>query len=131
MKTISLDTSIILDFFLQRTNSPRVRNYFLQARNNQIVLHISLIVVLEIDWVLRSYYDYKKTDIIPIIRKIMAVPNCEIPDKARVNKALLVYEQTPRVNFDDCLIALEAIDNKCADLATSDQQLLKLYRKLK
>lgn len=131
MKLVSIDTNCVLDFFLKRANSKRLKQLILEAVEGDVALYISLIVVLEIEWVLRSYYGFTRNRIANVLKQLFELPNCEIPDKSRLAKALLLYENTSQVSLDDCVLVLESIDNKCADLATSDKKLLALYKKLR
>ena len=131
MKTIAIDTNILLDYFLHREKYDQAERLITQSSSGELNIYIPILVIFEFAWTLKSYYKVEKVVIIDRISAILELPNCEVPDKNRVINALLLYKVTPQVSLVDCLIILEAIDNKCADFASSDSKLIKLYTKLK
>ncbi len=131
MKTIAIDTNILLDFFLKREKYDQAKRLIVQSTNGECNVYIPILVIFEFAWTLKSYYKIEKPVIIDRISAILELPNCEVTDKNRIINALLLYKVTPQVSFVDCLIILEAIDNKCANFSSSDSKLIKLYAKLK
>ena len=131
MKTIAIDINILLDFFLHREKYDQAERLITQSASGMYNLYIPILVIFEFAWTLKSYYKIEKAIIIDRISAILELPCCEVPDKNRILNAILLYKETPQVSLVDCLIILEAIDNKCADFASSDSKLIKLYAKLK
>ncbi|TSC93781.1 MAG: hypothetical protein CEN91_122 [Candidatus Berkelbacteria bacterium Licking1014_85] len=131
MKTIAIDTNILLDFFLERENYSQAKKLIEQSVINEFNIYIPIPVLLEFAWTLKSYYKIEKTIIVDRLTAVLRLQNCKIPDKNRVIKALLLHKNTPQVSFVDCIIVLEAIANKCTDLVTSDKKLTRLYKKIK
>lgn len=128
---IALDTNILLDYFLGRDNHAKAHRLISASATGEIVLYIPLLVILEFDWILKGFYKVDKPTITHRIDLILDIPNCEINNRQLLATALELYKKESGVSLDDCLIILEAMDKKCADFASSDGKLIKLYRKLK
>lgn len=128
---IAIDTNILLDYFLERDNFAKAHNLISATATGDVVLYIPLLVILEFDWILKGFYKIDKPTIIHRIGLILEMPNCEVKDRQLLTMALELYKKESGVSLDDCLIILEAIDNKCADFSSSDSKLIKLYAKLK
>ena len=129
--TIAIDTNILIDYFLERENYAQAKNLILSPAIGESVLYISQLVILEFEWMLKGFYKVEKSTIIHRINLIMEIPNCEIGDRQLLTSALGLYGNESGISLDDCIIVLEAIDNKCADFVTSDKKLSRLYKKLK
>lgn len=130
-QVIAVDTNILLDYFLERDNYAKAHRLISATATGEVVLYIPSLVILEFDWILKGFYKIDKPTIVHRIELILNMPNCEIKERQLLTTALKLYEKESGVSLDDCLIILEAIDNKCADFASSDSKLAKLYRKLK
>ena len=59
---------------------------------SQHSVFISRTVLLETEWVLRTVYKNKRTDILNLFRALLEVDNTEIEDSVAVSQALDFYE---------------------------------------
>ncbi len=72
------------------------------ARRGEQVL-VSLPVIVEAEWVLRSRYEMDKGEVISIFRDLLAVRELTLDEHGSVEEALF-YWQDSRADFVDCLI---------------------------
>lgn len=132
MKIVAVDANVLLDYFLKREKRFYQADVLIrQAVDGQLIIFMALPVVLELTWVLKSYYKMPRSDISQYIKSILDIPNCEIMDREFLQKALDVYSKEAGVNFVDCLIVTIYKRVKVDDFITHDLQLMRLYKKLK
>jgi predicted nucleic-acid-binding protein len=65
-------------------------------------LFVSLTVVLELEWVLRSRYEYPKEQVLSTLSSLLETRELEFQDEAAVEHALYYYRRS-RVDFAECL----------------------------
>ncbi|MFY9484208.1 MAG: PIN domain-containing protein [Patescibacteria group bacterium] len=130
MKTVALDTNILLDYFLERPVNKRSFTLMKQAQEGSLVLFLPLPVILEFEWTSRTYYKISKQALTDRIFMLLSVPNCLVEDKKLLFEALDLYQKSSGVSFDDCLIVLMAKKAKTNNFVTSDRALQKLWKKL-
>ena len=71
---------------------------------------ISLVVLVELIWVLQFSYDFNKSEITTIIEKILRSAELQVERSEIVNQALGQFRFS-RADFSDCLI------DRCSDTA--------------
>lgn len=87
---------------------------------------ISNVVVMETVWVLESVYSFGRSDIGAAMKMVLDLVACVTEDGAAIRAALGLYENTPRVGFEDCLILEIARARGQLPLATFDRALARL-----
>ena len=130
MNVIAVDANLLLDYFLGRTQAKRLIQLLTQVEQGEIVLYTPLPVVLECEWVLRSYYDLPKSRIIGYLHAIDALNTYGSESTDDLHRALTLW-QTQTVSFDDCVIVILALRARATELATGDRKLTTLFRKLR
>jgi predicted nucleic-acid-binding protein len=86
---------------------------------------ISLLVLLEIEWVLRSRYNLSKAEIQAAFSALLETPNLVFEDEPSVEQALYSWKGAA-ADFEDCLIEARNRRLGCYATATFDSKALKL-----
>lgn len=130
MKTIAIDTNVVLDFLLKR--QPRFKiaqKYFQDCLDGKIQLFFSCALFLEIEWVLRSFYKQPRAMITDFFDQFLALENGIIKDKKILEDSLLLYRGN-NVALTDAMILIEAAFAGSDEFVTFDQKLQTLSRLL-
>jgi len=129
---IFVDTNYFLRFLLadNHEQSEKVKELFLSAAEGKNQLFTSNIVIFEIYWVLSSYYQRDKTEIISTLEKILTLEFIKIDDRPIFLQALDIFRQQP-FSLEDCYHLAFARIQRAKSFATFDQKLAKAWKKLK
>ncbi len=85
---------------------------------------VSVIVLCEITWVLRSAYGFGKEALVTVLDRMLATPRLVLEDRELVRQALAQFREG-RGDFSDCLIGVRNRSAGCSDTATFDRSLGK------
>lgn len=108
MRTIGLDTNAILCYRLERDPGyQKVRQLFEQCLAGKLRIYIPLPVLLEIEWVLRSYYEQPKEKVVSFFEELLLADNVIMDRKSDIKIALNLYKTNGQVSFTDCCILRE------------------------
>ncbi|CCV12391.1 type II toxin-antitoxin system VapC family toxin [Mesorhizobium sp. STM 4661] len=115
---LAIDTNLIVRYLTgdHPTQSPRARSLI----DSQPVF-VAVTVILEVDWVLRSTYDYEPPEIARTLRAFSGLPTVNVEDGAIVSSALDLSEKG--MDFADALHLGKSAH--CADFATFDREFVK------
>jgi predicted nucleic-acid-binding protein len=86
---------------------------------------ISLLVLLETEWVLRSRYSLPKSLIIAAISGLLDASDVRFEDEAAIEEALFIWRDAT-ADFADCLIGAKNRRLGCRATATFDVKASKL-----
>lgn len=129
MKTIAVDTNVLIDFRLERKpNFPQANRIFQDCVDGKSLIFIPQIVFPEIEWVLRSYYKVKKDRITDFFADLLALEGVVMANKSLIEQALLLFSKT-NIKFTDAIILTEIQHFYPDEFLTFDQDLQKLYLK--
>lgn len=128
---IGLDTNIIIRYLTQDDKkqaevATRIVENELNSENQGF---ISLVVLVEIVWVLMRCYDQTKTELYSVINQLLATKQFQVEQLDNAFKALRKWQQT-NGDFSDALIAVLAQDKGCAYTLTFDKKAVSLGMKL-
>ena len=124
---IGLDTNVLVRFLVRDDEEQFERARKLirrQAQDGQPV-RISLLVLLETEWVLRSRYKLKKGEILSAFSDLLSALDISFEDEPSIEAALFVWKDSP-AQFADCLIGARHWALGCRATATFDGDALKL-----
>ena len=123
---IGLDTNVLVRFLVRDDEAQYERARRLIRREAQAgePACISLIVLLETEWVLRSRYELSKAEILSAFSDLLSAADLSFEDEAVVEEALFVWQDS-RAQFADCLIGTRYRALGCRATATFDQGALK------
>jgi predicted nucleic-acid-binding protein len=93
-------------------------------RDNSVVL-ISLLVMIETEWVLRSRYELDKTTTLAALRRLLETRELSFEDEPAIEEALFNWQDS-NCGFTDCLIAAHNRRLGCRATATFDGKAARL-----
>src|SRR3989344_1737707 len=95
MKTYIADTNFYLRFILQdvERQAKKAEIYLTKAKSGLIQIFFPDETILEMEFVLRSYYSVKKDDIIKNLSGLIRMEYVDIENRAIWEKALEIYEK--------------------------------------
>lgn len=109
MTTLWLDANVILRFL---TGDPeelaeRSRRLMARAEKGELSLYVSDLVLAEVVWVLKSFYQHGKSEIADVVGALVSAPGIRVDDRDITIRALeLARDQN--VDYLDAVIALQA-----------------------
>jgi predicted nucleic-acid-binding protein len=124
---LGLDTNVLVRFLVRdhEAQFERARRLIKREVGAQEKVLISLMVLLETEWVLRSRYAVQKTHIIDAISGLLDATELELEDEPAVEEALYLWEDSA-ADFADCLIGAHHRRLGCRATATFDARAVKL-----
>ena len=123
----SLDTNVIVRWLVEddRKQTARVQTLFESAREGQFVLFVPSTVALELEWVLRSRYQFEKSSVLAAFIALLEAREIEFQDEAALERALDQY-RLGVAEFADCLHAALSHAADRAPLLTFDAKAARL-----
>ena len=104
---IGIDTNVLVRYLI-RDDEGQFRKALALIRREAAArrpILISLVVLLETEWVLRSRYRLRKDDIVAAISRLLDTSDFELENEPSVEEALHVWKKN-RADFADCLIGV-------------------------
>jgi len=127
VRIIGIDTNILLSLRLQRdAQTKKAQSLFEDCLKEKLQVYIPDIVVVETEWVLRSYYKQSKDQIIEFLEEVMLIKNVLMHDK-KLYRIVLETFRTTNLDLIDCMIIVQIQDFKVDKFLTFDENLKKLY----
>jgi predicted nucleic-acid-binding protein len=122
---LGVDSNILIRF-LTRDDEEQfaAASQFLEQAADRS-LFVSLIVLVEINWVLRRVYKRAKLDVLQTLDELTDARQLVVEERARVIRAIDLA-RTTRADFSDALIALGHEAGGCRRTATFDVDALDL-----
>lgn len=122
----AIDTNVLVrllveDDLAQAEQAERVITSEQQLGNPVL---ISLLVLLETEWVLRSRYEFAKAKIIDALAAVLDTDSFHLEDEHAVARALHLWRQVT-AGFADCLIAERHLSLGAQATLTFDKQAAK------
>lgn len=127
LKPIALDTNVLVRFLVDddREQSREVNELFQVYGAEGVPIHVSLTVLLETEWVLRSAYRRDRASIAHAISALLSIAELSLENEPAVEAALHLNRLNPQVGFADCL-HLACAQRIPATLATFDIKASRL-----
>jgi predicted nucleic-acid-binding protein len=124
---LGLDTNVLVRFLVRdhEAQFERARRLIKREVGSQEKVLISLMVLLETEWVLRSRYGLQKPHIIDAISGLLDAAELELEDEPAVEEALYLWKDSA-AEFADCLIGAHHRRLGCRATATFDARAVKL-----
>jgi predicted nucleic-acid-binding protein len=124
---IGLDTNVLVRFLVRDDEEQfeRARKLIRRQAQDGRPVRISLLVLLETEWVLRSRYKLKKGEILSAFSDLLSAVDMSFEDEPSIEEALFVWKDSP-AQFADCLIGARHRALGCTSTATFDGDALKL-----
>lgn len=124
---LGLDTNVLVRYLVRddQLQFEKARRLIKrEADKNESVL-VSLLVLLETEWVLRSRYELSKPEILSVFSTLLDVAGLAFEDEPSIEHALYSWKDSV-ADFADCLIEARNRRLGCEATATFDARALKL-----
>lgn len=129
MKTLVVDTNVVLRFFLNDVphQKQEVDDLLGKAKSGSIRLIIMQINIFELHFALSKYYQFDKSSVIDVLKSLIATDYIEIESREAFGLALELYNSYNIEFVDSFLLASLQMQN--AELFTFDKKLKKVERR--
>jgi len=100
----SIDTNVLVRFLAgdDAKQTAQAKALMQRAARTGESLFVPLTVMLELEWVLRSRYEYPKEQVLATLSSLLETRELVFQDEAAVEHALHYYRRN-RVDFAECL----------------------------
>lgn len=118
----ALDTNVLARFFIDDDDDPqaaRQRPLAVQALAERCF--VSVTVLLELEWVMRGFYELARSDISRVLRALAGIEHVTLEDRHAVLMAVDAFDQG--LDFADALHV--ARSRRASGFATFDRRLAK------
>jgi predicted nucleic-acid-binding protein len=123
----ALDTNVLARFFVDDPDdaqAARQRPAAIAALSQRSF--VSVTVLLELEWVLRGFYELADKDISKVLRALASIPHVTLEDRDSVLLALDAFDKG--LDFADALHVVRA--SRASSFVTFDRQLVKRAQSL-
>jgi predicted nucleic-acid-binding protein len=124
---LGLDTNVLVRLLIEDDagHTRRARKLVDAAIAEQEMVLVSLPVLLETEWVLRSRYEVPPGTILGLFRRALEARELAFEDEAAVEEALFNWHDS-QGGFSDCLIVAHNRQLGCRSTATFDARAARL-----
>lgn len=129
MKTVGIDTNVLLTLRLHREPYfKKAKDLLERCLDGKIKIYLPFPALLEIEWVLRSFYKQPKEKVTQFFDELLLIDNMVIEQKDIIKFSLNLYKNN-NIGFTDSVI-IGQTKNKNYDFLTFDQGLGKLFKSI-
>ena len=124
---LGIDTNVLVRFLVRDDDAQfeKARRLIRREVGAGEDVFVSLMVLMETEWVLRSRYNLKKTQIMEAVSGLLDATEVQLEDEPAIEETLLIWKDSA-ADFADCLIGAHNRRLGCRATATFDQNALKL-----
>jgi predicted nucleic-acid-binding protein len=124
---VGLDTNILIRYLLRDdpVQAELAKTTLERAVNAGVPVMVSLLTILESEWVLRSCASLDKNVIISTFRMLLEAKDLHIEKEETVEEALYRYENSS-ADFADCLFSSVYTRLGCSTMLTFDRKAAQL-----
>ena len=122
-----IDTSVLVRLLVEddKAQCARARRLVDEAVAGGEAVFISLLVLLETEWVLRSRYGLTKAAILDTVSRLLDSAELSFEDEPAIEEALYLWRDSS-ADFADCLIGVRNRRPGCRTTATFDARAARL-----
>jgi predicted nucleic-acid-binding protein len=122
-----LDTNVLVRLLVRddARQFAAARRAVERAADNGELFVVSLLTMLEAEWVLRSRYGFDKTVVITVFRALLESRDLMIEEEATLEQGLHHYEHHA-VDFAECLMLARYQRMHCDTMLTFDRRAARL-----
>jgi predicted nucleic-acid-binding protein len=124
---LGVDTNVLIRYLI-RDNQPqyeKARRLIDREVSKGDPLLVSLLVLLESEWVLRSRYGLPKSEIVAAFSAMLDATDLVFEDEPSIEHAIYLWKDSS-ADFADCLIDARNLRLGCRATATFDGRALRL-----
>jgi len=124
---LGIDTNVVVRLVVSddAAQTRRARKLVDQALSRDEPVLVSLLVLLESEWVLRSRYGFDRGALLGIFRSLLEARELSFEDEPALEEALFHWKDSP-CQFSDCLITAHNRQMGCRATATLDEKAARL-----
>ena len=124
---LGIDTNVMLRLVVadDAEQTRRARKLVEKAQSGNEPVLVSLLVLLESEWVLRSRYEFSRQALLGIFRALPEARELSFEDEPALEEALFRWKDNPG-EFSDCLITAHNRQMGCRATATFDGKAARL-----
>jgi len=124
---VGIDTNVLVRFLVRddETQFEKARRSIRREVGSENDVFVSLLVLQETEWVLRSRYGMQNTEIIAVISGMLDTAEIRFEDEPAIEEALFSWKDSA-ADFSDCLIGAHNRRVGCSATATFDTKAVKL-----
>lgn len=127
MKQYLFDTNAFLRYVLHDNphQSDEIATLFAQAKKHECDITLPLVVFFEATYVLVSFYQLSKKDVVAQLKRFLQISYIHIPDRIVLQKGYVLWSQQGSISFADAVL-LEMAKFEGRELVTFDKKLKHL-----
>ena len=124
---LGIDTNVLVRFLVRddETQFEKARRLMKREVGAEEDVFVSLLVLMEAEWVLRSRYGLQKTEIMEAISGLLDAAEVRFEDEPAIEETLFTWKDSA-ADFADCLIGAHNRRLGCRATATFDARAVKL-----
>ena len=124
---LGIDTNVLVRFLVRddETQFEKARRLIKREVGAEEDVFVSLLVLMEAEWVLRSRYGLQKTEIMEAISGLLDAAEVRFEDEPAIEETLFTWKDSA-ADFADCLIGAHNRRLGCRATATFDARAVKL-----
>src|SRR6202045_866897 len=124
---LGIDTNVVVRLVVadDAGQTDRARKLIEQALSREEPVLVSLLVLLECEWVLRSRYKFSRVAVLSIFRALLEARELSFEDEPALEEALFRWKDSA-CGFSDCLITAHNRQMGCRATATFDGKAARL-----
>lgn len=124
---VGIDTNVLVRFIVRddRQQAEAARAAIGRAMAANEPLAVSLLTILETEWVLRSRYRFDKEVVVRTFKMLLEAGDVLIEGEETLEQALYLFEDSS-ADFADCLMVARYQRMGCATMLTFDENAAKL-----
>ncbi len=121
-----VDTNILVRFLIgdDEIQAKKVYNIFKKTESEKNELFVSLLVILELIWILESVYEIQRAEILDSISELLLMPILKFENQSALQQFTL-SAQGNKYDLSDLLIAHSAKTQGCEAVLTFDKKASK------
>ncbi len=125
---IFIDTNYFLRYLLNDISEhyQEAKKLFLAGAEGRVTLTTSSLVFFEIFWVLRSFYNLDKENIVTALQNVLKLSFIQLLERDILTNALMLFEQK-NLDLEDCYNLYFAKSQKVDSFKTFDKKLEKEF----
>jgi len=123
---IAVDTNVLARFYCDDPSDPQAQRQRPAARRlmaDSAALYVPLSVVLELEWVMRGFYELAPADFCSCVEHLLGLPHVTVERWELVKDAAELHRAG--LDFADALHWVAARAAGCAELRTFDRRLTR------
>jgi predicted nucleic-acid-binding protein len=124
---LGIDTNVVVRLIISddAEQTRRARKLIEQALSRDEPVLVSLLVLLESEWVLRSRYGFNREALLRIFHALLEARELSFEDEPALEEALFHWKDSA-CGFSDCLITAHNRQMGCRATATFDGKAARL-----